>query len=211
MKKAFLVLLILAAGISAYGYYAFRTSEFIPEISTVTVTEGDIVDTVGATGALEAVTTVQVGSQVSGIIEGLYVDYNSIVRQGDVLMRLDPSLFQTQVEQARANLLRAEADTERLRVSVDDARIQLTRAEDLVRRELIPDTEFEAAHVNLRSAEAQLKSAEAQVIQARAALNQNEVNLEHTVIHAPIDGSSSRDSSTWAKPWRQVCRHPSCS
>ena len=188
MKKAFLVLLILAAGISAYGYYAFRTSEFIPEISTVTVTEGDIVDTVGATGALEAVTTVQVGSQVSGIIEGLYVDYNSIVRQGDVLMRLDPSLFQTQVEQARANLLRAEADTERLRVSVDDARIQLTRAEDLVRRELIPDTEFEAAHVNLRSAEAQLKSAEAQVIQARAALNQNEVNLEHTVIHAPIDG-----------------------
>ena len=188
MKKAFLVLLILAAGISAYGYYAFRTTEFIPEISTVTVTEGDIVDTVGATGALEAVTTVQVGSQVSGIIEGLYVDYNSIVRQGDVLMRLDPSLFQTQVEQARANLLRAEADTERLHVSVDDARIQLTRSEDLVRRELIPDTEFEAAQVNLRSAEAQLKSAEAQVIQAQASLNQNEVNLEHTVIHAPIDG-----------------------
>ena len=188
MKKAFLVLLILAAGISAYGYYAFRTTEFIPEISTVTVTEGDIVDTVGATGALEAVTTVQVGSQVSGIIEALYVDYNSIVRQGDVLMRLDPSLFQTQVEQARANLLRAEADTERLHVSVDDARIQLTRSEDLVRRELIPDTEFEAAQVNLRSAEAQLKSAEAQVIQAQASLNQNEVNLEHTVIHAPIDG-----------------------
>ena len=188
MKKAFLVLLILAAGISAYGYYAFRTTEFIPEISTVTVTEGDIVDTVGATGALEAVTTVQVGSQVSGIIQALYVDYNSIVRQGDVLMRLDPSLFQTQVEQARANLLRAEADAERLRVSVDDARIQLTRSEDLVRRELIPDTEFEAAQVNLRSSEAQLKSAEAQVIQAQASLNQNEVNLEHTVIHAPIDG-----------------------
>ena len=188
MKKAFLVLLILAAGISAYGYYAFRTTEFIPEISTVTVTEGDIVDTVGATGALEAVTTVQVGSQVSGIIQELYVDYNSIVRQGDVLMRLDPSLFQTQVEQARANLLRAEADTERLHVSVDDARIQLTRAEDLVRHELIPDTEFEAAQVNLRSSEAQLKSGEAQVIQAQASLNQNEVNLEHTVIHAPIDG-----------------------
>ena len=188
MKKAFLVLLILAAGISAYGYYTFRTTEFIPEISTVAVTKGDIVDTVGATGALEAVTTVQVGSQVSGIIQELYVDYNSIVREGDVLMRLDPSLFQTQIEQARANLLRAEADTERLRVSVDDARIQLTRAEDLVRRELIPDTEFEAAQVNLRSAEAQLKSAEAQVIQAQASLNQNEVNLGHTVIHAPIDG-----------------------
>ena len=188
MKKTFLMLLILAAGISAYSYYTFRTTEFIPEISTVAVTEGDIVDTVGATGALEAVTTVQVGSQVSGIIQELYVDYNSIVREGAVLMRLDPSLFQTQIEQARANLLRAEADTERLRVSVDHARIQLTRAKDLVRRELIPDTEFEAAQVNLRSAEAQLKSADAQVIQAQASLNQNEVNLEHTVIHAPIDG-----------------------
>ena len=188
MKKTFLVLLILAAGISTYGYYTLRTTEFIPEINTVAVTEGDIVDTVGATGSLEAVTTVQVGSQVSGIIQELYVDYNSIVRAGDVLMRLDPSLFQTQIEQARANLLRSEADTERFRVSVDDAKIQLARAEDLVQRELIPDTEFEAAHVNLRSAEAQLKSAEAQVIQAQASLNQNEVNLEHTVIHAPIDG-----------------------
>ena len=78
-------------------------------MSTVTVTEGDIVDTVGATGALEAVTTVQVGSQVSGIIQDLYVDFNSIVREGDVIMRLDPSLFETQLEQARANLLRSEA------------------------------------------------------------------------------------------------------
>ena len=188
MKKALILVLLLAAGISVYGYYAFRTTEFIPEISTVAVTEGDVVDTVGATGALEAVTTVQVGSQVSGIIQDLYVDYNSIVREGDVLMRLDPSLFETQIEQARANLVRAEADTERLEVAVDDAKTQLARSQDLVQRELIPDTEFEAAQVNLRSAEAQLKSAEAQVVQAQASLNQNEVNLEHTVIRAPIDG-----------------------
>ena len=188
MKRTLLTIVILALGFTAYGYYTFRTTEFVPEISTVTATEGDIVDTVGATGALEAVTTVQVGSQVSGIIENLYVDYNAIVREGDVLMRLDPSLFETQIEQARANLVRAEADTERLRVSGDDAKTKLARAEDLARRELIPATEFEAAQVNLRLAEAQLKSAEAQVIQARASLNQNEVNLEHTVIRAPIDG-----------------------
>ena len=188
MKKAFLVLVILAVGISVYGYYAFRSTEFIPEISTVTVTQGDIVDSVGATGALEAVTTVQVGSQVSGIIEQLYVDYNSIVRAGDVVMRLDPSLFETQIEQARANLVRAEADTERFRVTVDDARTQLARSQDLSARGLIADTELEAAQVSLRSAEAQVKSSEAQVIQAQASLNQNEVNLEHTVIRAPIDG-----------------------
>ena len=188
MKRTLLTIIILALGFTAYGYYTFRTVEFVPEIRTIPVTTGDIVDTVGATGALEAVTTVQVGSQVSGIIENLYVDYNAIVREGDVLMRLDPSLFETQIEQARANLIRAEADVERLRVSVDDAHTQLRRAEDLERRELIPAIEFEAAQVNLRSAEAQLKSAEAQVIQARASLNQNEINLEHTVIRAPIDG-----------------------
>ena len=87
----------------------------------VTLNRGDVVDTVGATGALEAVTTVQVGSQVSGIIEALYADYNSIVREGEVIARLEPSLFETQIEQARANLARAEADAERLQVTLEDA------------------------------------------------------------------------------------------
>ena len=71
---------------------------------------------------------------------------------------------------------------------MDDTATQLTRAEDLASRDLIADTELEAAQVALRSAEAQTKSAEAQVVQAQATLNQNEVNLEHTVIRAPIDG-----------------------
>lgn len=188
MKKTLLILLLLGGAIGAYGYYGARTVEFVPDISTVTLTAGDIADTVGATGALEAVTTVKVGSQVSGIIQELNVDFNSIVRENDVIMRLDPSLFETQIEQARANLLRAEADVERLRVAVDDTATQLTRAEDLASRDLIADTELEAAQVALRSAEAQTKSAEAQVVQAQATLNQNEVNLEHTVIRAPIDG-----------------------
>ena len=188
MKKVFFALVALAAGFSAYGYYSFRTVEFTPEISTVTVTGGDVVDTVGATGALEAVTTVQVGSQVSGIIQELQADYNSIVRAGRIIARLDPSLFETQIEQARANLVRAEADLERLCVAVDDTAHKLTRAEDLADRNLISAIELEAAQVELRLAQAQLKSAGAQVAQAQAALNQNEVNLEHTVIRAPIDG-----------------------
>ena len=157
-------------------------------MSTVTLTRGDVVDTVGATGALEAVTTVQVGSQVSGIIEALYADYNSIVREGEVIARLEPSLFETQIAQAQANLARAEADVERLRVTLDDARAQLARSEDLSSRDLISTTELEAAQVAVRSAEAQLKSSEAGVTQSQASLSQNEVNLGHTVITAPIDG-----------------------
>ncbi len=188
MKRTLLVLLFLGGAITAYGYYAARTVEFVPEIGTVTVTEGDVVDSIGATGALEAVTTVQVGSQVSGIIQELRADFNSIVREGDVLMRLDPSLFETQLEQARANLLRSEAEVERLAVAVDDAATQLRRSRELAADALISETELEAAEVTLRSAQAQLKSAEAQVRQSQASLSMNEVNLRHTVIRAPIDG-----------------------
>ncbi len=187
MKKMLFVL-VVGAGITAYAYNVLRTTEFVPEVSTVTLTRGDVVDTVGATGALEAVTTVQVGSQVSGIIEALYADYNSIVREGEVIARLEPSLFETQIAQARANLARAEADVERLRVTLDDARAQLARSEDLSSRDLISTTELEAAQVAVRSVEAQVKSAEAGVVQSQASLSQNEVNLGHTVITAPIDG-----------------------
>ena len=183
-----LLLALALGGAGAWWYYASEAPEFVPEIRTVETTRGDIVESVSATGSLEAVTTVQIGSQVSGIIQELRADYNAIVREGDVIARLDPSLFETQIEQARANLLRAEADVERLRVAVDDARTQHARSVELAAQELISRTELETAEVNVRSATAQLRSAEAQVIQARASLNQNEVNLEHTVIRAPIDG-----------------------
>ena len=188
MKKALFVIIVIAVGYTAYAYYGLRTMEFVPVVSTITLTRGNVIDTVGATGALEAVTTVQVGSQVSGIIEALYADYNSIVREGEVIARLEPSLFETQIAQGMANLARAEADVERLRVTLDDAKAQLARSEDLSSRSLISTMELEAAQVAVRSAEAQIKSSEAGVTQSRASLNQNEVNLGHTVITAPIDG-----------------------
>ena len=188
MKKLSLVIVLATLGITAYGYLGFRTTEFVPEVSTVALARGDVVDTVGATGALEAVTTVQVGSQVSGIIDALYADFNSIVREGEVIARLEPSLFESQVEQSRANLARSEADVARLTVALEDARTQLRRSEELAAQNLIAASELEAAQVAVRSAEAQLQSAEASVIQSRASLNQSEVNLGHTVITAPIDG-----------------------
>ena len=81
----------------------------------------------GATGTLQAVTTVQVGTQVSGTISELDADFNSLVKKGQVLARLDPSLFQTQIEQAKANLVRAQADLERLKVALDDAQHEARR------------------------------------------------------------------------------------
>ena len=84
---------------------------------TAAVTRGDVVDTVEATGTLEAVTTVQVGSQVSGTIQSLHADFNSQVSKGQVIAGLDPSLLQAQVDQAQATIVRLQADVERARVS----------------------------------------------------------------------------------------------
>ena len=178
----------MVAAAALGGYYRARSTAAPPEITTAPVTRGDIVESVGATGTLEAVTTVQVGTQVSGTIQQLSADFNSIVKKGQVIARLEPSLFQTQIEQARANLVRSQAEVERWRVTLDDFRTKLARAEELFGRALIPRNELETAQVNVRSAEAQLRSAQAQVTQAQASLNQNEVNLRHTVIVAPIDG-----------------------
>ena len=105
-----------------------------------------------------------------------------------MLARLDPSLFQTQIEQARANLLRAQADVERLKVALEDAQIKLTRARELSGKQLLAKSDLDAAESTARAAEAQVRSAEAQVTQAQASLSQNQVNLQHTVIEAPIDG-----------------------
>ncbi len=189
MRKSIIVLIILAAAAAGgYGYYTYTKKDPPPTVATAKVSRGDVAETVGATGTLQAVTTVQVGSQVSGIVQQLNADFNSLVHKGQVIARLDPSLFQTQIEQARANLIRAQADLERLRVSVDDARTKLQRAEQLAAQKLIAQTDLEAAQVNVRSADAQLRSQQAAVTQAQASLQQNQVNLEHTIIQAPIDG-----------------------
>ncbi len=189
MKKLVVTVLVLGLlGGGGYWYYRYSQKPEAPTVTTAAVTRGDVFETVGATGTLAAVTTVQVGTQVSGTIQALYADFNSLVRKGQVLARLDPSLFQTQIEQARANLIRAQADLERLRVTLADAQTKLNRARELSNRQLIPRTDLETAEVNVRSAEAQIRSQEAQVTQAQASLNQNQVNLEHTVITAPIDG-----------------------
>ena len=113
---------------------------------TAEVSQGDVIATVEATGTLEAVTTVQVGTQVSGTIKALHADFNSQVRKGQVIAELDPSLFETQVEQAQATVVRLQADVERARVQADDAAGQArTRARALSSRQLIPAADLETA------------------------------------------------------------------
>src|ERR671935_3289596 len=131
MKRAIFVLALIGVIGAGAGAYYIKNKNTEVTVNTSPVTRGDIVDTVGSTGTLQAVTTVQVGSQVSGNISWLGADFNSIVRKGQVIARIDPSIFQAQVEQARANLARAQADVERNRVALDDADTKYTRAKEL--------------------------------------------------------------------------------
>jgi HlyD family secretion protein len=202
MKRALIGLLIVAAiGAGAGAYYVRRGGPEV-QINTSPITRGDIVDTVGATGTLQAVNTVQVGSQVSGNIQWLGADFNTIVHKGQKIAELDPSLFQAQVEQAsanlaqaRANLIKAESELERTRVQLTDAQQKYTRAKELAARSLLPQSELDAAKTAVDSAQASLSSQQATVAQTQAAVtqsqasvNQNKVNLQHTIITAPIDG-----------------------
>jgi HlyD family secretion protein len=188
MKKLILLLLVIVGvGAGAGAYYMRRTGPE-PTATTMPVTRGDIVDVVQATGALEAVTTVDVGTQVSGLVQDMYADFNQIVKKGQVIARLDPSLIQTQIEQRRASVVRAEADLERLKVSIADAQRKLEQAKAMWDKQLIPRDQLETAEINVKTLEAQIKSSEAGLTQAKADLNAQEVNLKHTVIESPIDG-----------------------
>ena len=187
--RVFLIICVLAVvTVTVAAYYRTSGGENGAQYATAPVTRGSVIETVDATGTLQAVTTVQVGTQVSGTIKALYADYNSVVKKGQVIAELEPSLFQAQVDQARASLSKLQADVERARVDVSDTQVKLTRAQELAQRQLIAQSDLDTAQTAAQSAQAALRSAQAQVEQGRATLNQAEVNLAHTIIRAPIDG-----------------------
>jgi HlyD family secretion protein len=202
MKRAIIGLLIVVAVGAGVGAIYVRRGGPEVQVQTSPITRGDIVDTVGATGTLQAVTTVQVGSQVSGNIQMLGADFNSIVKKGQVIAKLDPSLFDAQLQQARANLnqtranlTKAQSDLDRTKVQLTDAQQKYTRAKELAAKGLVPQSELDAAKIAVDTAQAGLASQEATVNQTQAAVtqsqasvNQNQVNLDHTIITAPIDG-----------------------
>jgi HlyD family secretion protein len=188
-RKSFYALAAVAATCATLGAYSYsRTGTNEPKLVTRQITRGDVVHSVSATGTLDAVTTVAVGTQVSGTVATLSADFNSIVRKGQVIATLEPSLFSAQVEQARANLDRAQSDEDRLQVAAKDAAVQLNRARALSEQSLISPVDLETADVAKRTADAQVRSAQAARMQSQAALDQANVSLGKATITAPIDG-----------------------
>lgn len=170
---------------------------------TAKVERGDIHDVVEATGTINAVITVQVGSQVSGTISKLYVDFNSRVHKGDLVALIDPALFQGAVKQANADLENAKANLVAARTSVDKAKAALVqtkadydRTAELTKEGVMSQQQLDLAKANYDSAvagvggsEANVTQGEAQVTLKKAALDVAQTNLNYTVIRSPIDGT----------------------
>jgi HlyD family secretion protein len=187
-KRKLLVLFLTGATATAAWVWRSGREHAAPDIRVAKVTVGDVRQTVRATGTLEAVTTVAVGTQVSGTVSWLGADFNSVVRKGQIIARLEPSLLQAQVEQARANLARVNTDVRQRQMVVADREAKLARARQLAERQLISASDLEEATLAAAVARTDLESTRAQVVQAQATLNQALTNLGHATITAPIDG-----------------------
>jgi HlyD family secretion protein len=180
-----LLTLILVA---AVYYWNGDARAVAPQLMVAPVTRGSVVAKVSATGTLDPVDTVQVGTQVSGTIATLGADFNEPVRQGQTIATLDQAVFSSQVTQAEATVIRLRAELQRAKVQLDDSKLKLSRAEQLAQRQLIAAQEVDTARSDTKVAEVTVSSAEAQLNQAEAALDQAKVNLSHTVIVSPVSG-----------------------
>lgn len=175
MNKKWLWIAVGAVVVLGGGFLLFNNggSDKIT-YRTAKVDRGDISVVISATGTLQAVTTVQVGSQVSGTIAKLYADYNTRVKEGQLLAQLDPTFLQASVNEQRANVDRAIAQ-------VNEAQRNYNRTADLFAKALVSQADMDAATTALESAKASLA-------QAKAALQRAEVNLRYATIRAPISG-----------------------
>lgn len=171
----------------AFAWQKRKTPEK-PRFVTTPVERGRLVARVTATGTLSALVTVQVGSQVSGRIAQLSADFNSQVKKGEVIARIDPQLFLAAVEQARANAVAAEGNMAKAKAQATNAKQQLERSRALRQQNLVAQADLDTAEANAAAAVAQVAASEGELRQARAALHQAEINLKYTTIVSPIDG-----------------------
>jgi HlyD family secretion protein len=182
---------LLCLGGTGYGYWRYQKAHQPPPVTyqTAVVEKRSIVGKVSATGTLQARVTVLVGAQVSGRIQKLLVDYNSTVTKGQLVAKIDPTIFEANVAQAQANYMSAKADLERTKAQAMLAEKQLARLRSLSTDQLATQADVDAAETNLAVTKAQVSSSQASVLQAAASLKQSQTNLSFTTIVSPIDGT----------------------
>ncbi len=180
--------IVLCAAVGSGVWWWRGRNESKPQYRTVTVEQGSLVQSVRATGTVKPLRLVEVGTQVNGPIEKLYVDFNNEVKAGELVAQIDPTVYKARLAQEQANLLQSEASVEQSRARLDQAEKNLVRARELARRDMISQADLDQAVAERDTLAAQLKVAQASVAQARASLQMAEANLGYTVIRSPVDG-----------------------
>ena len=202
IQNKWFVIAILLAALGVLTAFKFETGK-APQYMTEKVQQGNIQNVVQATGSITAVTTVQVGSQVSGTIQKLYADFNSHVTKGQIVARIDPSLFQGALLQAKAdladaqaNLIAAKANLEKAQATEAQAHQDFNRNDALAKDGVITAQQLDTARATWQTAAASVSAAKAAVTQAgaqeqqkAAAVTVAQTNLDHTIIRSPIDGT----------------------
>jgi len=191
MNRWILILILLAAagGGAGFAWHKWGHREKAASYRTVKVERGDVVQIVRATGTVQPVKLVQVGTQVNGIVLKLNADFNSRVKAGDVVAQIDPAVYQANFSQAQGNLIHSQASVDAARANLLKASNDLARAIGLSKRDLLAQSDLDTAVATAASAEADVKVALAQVQMNTAALQLAKANLGYTTIVSPVDGT----------------------
>lgn len=184
----FISILTLLAIVGIGAWYWWTAGAPPVQYKTALVDRGPITSIVTATGTVNPVVSVQVGSQVSGKITQLMADFNSVVTKGHVLATIDPQPFQARVSQARASLKSGRGNLAKAKNMVNQRKLELDRMTTLLRQQFVSQADLDLAATNFRDAKAQVEVAQAQVDQAVATLASAELDLGYTMIYSPVNG-----------------------
>jgi HlyD family secretion protein len=189
MRRAALIIGFLAIGLTIGGYVFFNGERKAPvRYRNAAVERGPVISLVTATGTINPVVSVQVGTQVSGMIKSLHADFNSVVKAGDIVAVIDPEPFKARRDQAASNLDMSRANVARAKTDLAQRKREWGRISSLVAQQFVSQNDVDIAATNVQAAEAQVNVAEAQVKQGEAALNAAELELKYTVIRSPVNG-----------------------
>lgn len=182
-----LLLAVLAGAFGAFKWLKSGASE-TKQYRTAKIERGNLVQTVRATGIIQPVKLVQVGTQVNGPVTKLYVDFNSLVKEGDLVAQIDPIVYEAQLARDEASLKQSLANVEQIKARLAQADSELLASNELDKKQMISRTDLLASQTDKATLAAQLKVAEAAVEQSKAALRLSKANLDYTTIRSPVDG-----------------------
>ena len=188
MKKQFLIVGVVII-LLIFSLLILNKGKNKVQYETTKLGKNTIVQVVEASGTINPVTTVNIGSQVSGLIKEIYVDYNSQVKKGQLLAQIDTSLFEAQLQQATANIANAKANYQKILAIMENDKKTYNRYKNLYARNFIAKSEFDLAEATYLSDKAQLDAAKAQILQAEASLKTASANMRYTKIISPVDGT----------------------